>query len=256
MGIDTIKVTRYQSGAHETAWQLPSFYDSTGWEFGQVQVDSGGENKYYYIWLEVYRGNTSDGYAAIDEIGYIEVDVECPTVLGPDETATSAAPPPPTAEPGLCNLEDGFCDWVEAGTEHFMWRRHTGLEISEGAGEILGPYHDFQGANTTYFAVAAVDPRTGDGGGDSTELVRTFGAGDWCLHFWYVMDVRDGGLGTQFRIVSIVNGEPVDVWRMSEEDVAGMASPDWKEGALRIMSEEATEHKVMSAGKITLIDLP
>jgi hypothetical protein len=76
-------VVRYQNRKYFTAWQLDPYVSTSGWEFGQVQIDSSGEAKFYQILLEAWKGNTTTGYAAVDDLEFQEIVDECPTIIGP-----------------------------------------------------------------------------------------------------------------------------------------------------------------------------
>jgi hypothetical protein len=83
--------------------------------------------------------------------------------------------------------------------------------------------------------------------GETVTLKRGFTNGKWCVRFWYVIDMRDVGPGTLFTVMSVQNGEEAQVWRMTEEDVAGMSSTQWKEASVHIVMEEAEEHEVLQS---------
>ena len=47
-----------------------------------MQFDADDTADFYQIMINVYKGNTTDGYAAVDEVQFTEVFDECPTIIG------------------------------------------------------------------------------------------------------------------------------------------------------------------------------
>ena len=83
-GIEYLRISRYQNGEFKSFWELGPFKNTAdgGWEFGQVQLDSNKDQEYWQVVVNAKRGNTSDGYAAVDELLFSEVFEECPTIIG------------------------------------------------------------------------------------------------------------------------------------------------------------------------------
>ena len=153
----------------------------------------------------------------------------------------TTAKPEPTPEPGLCTFEDDFCDWTKSGPDSHKWVRETGKDVANSGGEIFGPTEDHDGNNKTMFALNSVDPRAGEGPGQVAALRRIFAPGKWCVHFWYVMDLKNFGMGTIFEAISEKDGQNADVWVMTEADIEELSSKKWKEGQFSVIVEEGTE---------------
>ena len=49
---------------------------------GRRQVKQAPKLPYYQVVVNAKRGNTTDGYAAVDELQFTEVFEECPTIIG------------------------------------------------------------------------------------------------------------------------------------------------------------------------------
>ena len=119
--------------------------------------------------------------------------------------------------------------------------RETGKDVANSGGEIFGPTEDHDGNNKTMFALNSVDPRAGEGPGQVAALRRIFAPGKWCVHFWYVMDLKNFGMGTIFEAISEKDGQNADVWVMTEADIEELSSKKWKEGQFSVIVEEGTE---------------
>ena len=128
--------------------------------------------------------------------------------------------------------------------------RETGKDVADSGGEIFGPTEDYAGNNISTFALNSVDPRAGEGPGQVAQLRRQFAAGKWCVHFWYVMDLENFGMGTIFEAISEKDGQSVDVWVMTEDDIENLSSNKWTEGQFSVTVEEGTELYASRQGEI------
>ena len=83
-GIQNLRLQKYQNSAFKTFWEFGDYINTKdgAWEFGQVQFDAENTADFYQIFINVYKGNTTDGYAAVDEVQFTEVFDECPTIIG------------------------------------------------------------------------------------------------------------------------------------------------------------------------------
>ena len=83
-GIQNLRLQKYQNSAFKTFWEFGQFVNTKdgGWEFGQVQFDAEDTADFYQILINAYKGNTTDGYAAVDEVQFTEEFDECPTIIG------------------------------------------------------------------------------------------------------------------------------------------------------------------------------
>ena len=116
-------------------WNLTAFsHESNGiWEDAQVLVF--GEQ--YSI--EATRGESSEGYVAIDTIITLDEFNHCDTK--PPEAAVGdvTTPTPPVVSD--CDFEENLCNWKTVGPEEFIFKRIRGADQDGN----VGPDADHEG---------------------------------------------------------------------------------------------------------------
>lgn len=125
-------------------------HESNGiWEDAQVLVL--GEQ--YSI--EATRGDSTEGYVAIDTIITLDEFNNCDTK--PHEAAvgdTTTTPSPPVVSD--CNFEDNLCGWKTIGPEEFLFKRVKGSD-QDGSN---GPDADHEGNKESKFVILIVFDKT------------------------------------------------------------------------------------------------
>ncbi|XP_031559470.1 MAM and LDL-receptor class A domain-containing protein 1-like [Actinia tenebrosa] len=189
-----------------------------GWHSTNVTVY--GESYRIVFFARVGKSYTGD--LAIDNITFVSGTCDGKPLFY-QEKVKDVAVQLAEGEPGTCNFDGGFCEWINVPIgDNFDWTLHRGRT---GTGD-TGPLYDHAGNNGYYLYIEASTPRLSR---HSAQLLSPRLCGTMCMHFYYHMYGSDmgelniyqrRGLRTDDRIWG-ARGEQGDVWHETLIDISG-----------------------------------
>ena len=113
----------------DLVWDLTDFSHESNdfWDNGQVLIK--GDSGIAQVVIEAYKGDSDEGYVAVDSVFFVADYEECETK--PTDAITTNTPPTTTPAPNSlhnCDFEQDLCGWVTVGPEEFLFERVQGAD--------------------------------------------------------------------------------------------------------------------------------
>ena len=130
----------------DLVWDLTDFSHESNdfWDNGQVLIK--GDSGIAQVVIEATKGDSDEGYVAVDSVFLVTDFTECETK--PSDAITTNTPPTTTPAPNSlhnCEFEQDYCGWQRVGPGEFLFTRAKG-EDQDG---VNGPDQDHNNNKTS-----------------------------------------------------------------------------------------------------------
>ncbi|XP_073258031.1 MAM and LDL-receptor class A domain-containing protein 1-like [Porites lutea] len=205
-----------KSGMENYVWGR---YKNQGnaWKFSNATVY--GNN--YTVIFSARVGKTYQSDIALDDITFVNGTCDGKELKYVPQRLNETALPMLTGEPGTCNFDGGFCEWINLPLgDQFDWTLNSGK-----TGTMLtGPTEDHTGYQGGYIYVEASEPQMN---GHKSLLMGPRMCGRMCMRFFYSMNGRRMGTLNVYKREGMRRDDLL--WTMS-----GHQGTEWHEALVDI----------------------